>query len=95
MLKFLCTAAVDEQHWRAVPDLAGSETPEYLGRAVVALAADPDTTLKEHSGQVGWGGVAPDSCSANHLFALGLGLPQVHLRLDLQPQLLWSSEIER
>lgn len=41
----------DEQSWRSVPELAGSETPEYLGRAVAALAADPDVLRR--SGQVG------------------------------------------
>ncbi|EFN51575.1 hypothetical protein CHLNCDRAFT_140068 [Chlorella variabilis] len=41
----------DEQHWREVPELAaGSETPEYLGRAVAALAGD--AAVLRHSGQV-------------------------------------------
>ena len=44
-------AAADEQHWREVPELAaGSETPEYLGRAVAALAGD--AAVLRHSGQV-------------------------------------------
>ncbi|KAL4424274.1 hypothetical protein ABPG75_001575 [Micractinium tetrahymenae] len=39
----------DQQRWRDVPELAGSETPEYLGRAVASLAGDPD--VLRHSGQ--------------------------------------------
>ncbi len=31
----------DEAHWREWPALARTESPRYLGRAVVALAADP------------------------------------------------------
>jgi NAD(P)-dependent dehydrogenase (short-subunit alcohol dehydrogenase family) len=31
----------DEAHWRERPELARTESPRYLGRAVVALAADP------------------------------------------------------
>lgn len=30
-----------ERRWTRVPELAGSESPRYLGRAVAALAADP------------------------------------------------------
>jgi NAD(P)-dependent dehydrogenase (short-subunit alcohol dehydrogenase family) len=30
----------DEEHWREVPDLRPTESPRYLGRAVVALAGD-------------------------------------------------------
>ncbi|KAL4442691.1 hypothetical protein ABPG77_006685 [Micractinium sp. CCAP 211/92] len=41
--------ATDEQSWHDVAELAGSETPEYLGRAVAALAADPD--VLQHSGK--------------------------------------------
>jgi NAD(P)-dependent dehydrogenase (short-subunit alcohol dehydrogenase family) len=40
----------DEEHWREVPALAGTETPRYVGRAVVALAADPE--VMEKSGRV-------------------------------------------
>jgi NAD(P)-dependent dehydrogenase (short-subunit alcohol dehydrogenase family) len=36
----------DEQHWREVPDLNGTESTQYIGRAVVALAADPDVLEK-------------------------------------------------
>jgi NAD(P)-dependent dehydrogenase (short-subunit alcohol dehydrogenase family) len=32
----------DEQNWRDRPALARTESPRYLGRAVAALAADPD-----------------------------------------------------
>ena len=31
----------DEQNWKAFPGLKRTETPEYLGRAVAALATDP------------------------------------------------------
>lgn len=31
----------DEAHWRERPELAGTESPRYVGRAVAALAADP------------------------------------------------------
>lgn len=31
----------DEDHWRERPALARTESPRYVGRAVVALAADP------------------------------------------------------
>jgi len=40
----------DEAHWRERPALARTESPRYLGRAVVALAADP--RMLERSGQV-------------------------------------------
>lgn len=40
----------DEQHWRERPALARTESPRYLGRAVVALAADPQVMGK--SGEV-------------------------------------------
>jgi NAD(P)-dependent dehydrogenase (short-subunit alcohol dehydrogenase family) len=40
----------DEAHWHERPALAGTESPRYLGRAVVALAADPG--VMAHSGQV-------------------------------------------
>ena len=40
----------DEAHWNGVPALARTESPRYLGRAVVALAGDPD--VMRHSGQV-------------------------------------------
>jgi NAD(P)-dependent dehydrogenase (short-subunit alcohol dehydrogenase family) len=40
----------DEDHWREVPALAGTESPRYAGRAVVALANDED--VMEKSGRV-------------------------------------------
>jgi NAD(P)-dependent dehydrogenase (short-subunit alcohol dehydrogenase family) len=40
----------DEAHWRERPALARTESPRYLGRAVVALASDP--RVLERSGQV-------------------------------------------
>jgi NAD(P)-dependent dehydrogenase (short-subunit alcohol dehydrogenase family) len=36
----------DEQHWHQVPPLARTESPRYLGRAVVALASDPNVKAK-------------------------------------------------
>ena len=42
----LAAFKTDEQHWRDVPPLARTETPRYLGRAVAALAADPDVQRK-------------------------------------------------
>jgi NAD(P)-dependent dehydrogenase (short-subunit alcohol dehydrogenase family) len=36
----------DEQGWRTVPPLARTESPRYLGRAVAALAADPNVMAK-------------------------------------------------
>ncbi len=40
----------DEAHWRERPELTRTESPRYLGRAVVALASDP--RVLERSGQV-------------------------------------------
>lgn len=42
--------ATDEQHWHERPALARTESPRYLGRAVVALAGDPD--VQRRSGGV-------------------------------------------
>ena len=36
----------DEEHWRERPALARTESPRYLGRAVAALAADPNVMAK-------------------------------------------------
>jgi NAD(P)-dependent dehydrogenase (short-subunit alcohol dehydrogenase family) len=36
----------DEAGWRERPALAGTESPRYLGRAVAALAADPDVARR-------------------------------------------------
>lgn len=40
----------DEAHWHEQPSLARTESPRYLGRAIVALAADPQVMAK--SGEV-------------------------------------------
>ncbi|HEX7118240.1 MAG TPA: SDR family oxidoreductase [Longimicrobiales bacterium] len=40
----------DEEDWHTRPELARTESPRYVGRAVVALAADPDVMVK--SGRV-------------------------------------------
>lgn len=40
----------DEAHWRERPALTRTESPRYLGRAVVALAGDP--RVLERTGQV-------------------------------------------
>lgn len=40
----------DEAHWRERPELASTESPRYLGRAVAALAADRE--VLKRSGQV-------------------------------------------
>ncbi|MBX3159020.1 MAG: SDR family oxidoreductase [Deltaproteobacteria bacterium] len=42
----LAAFKTDEDHWRDVPPLARTESPRYLGRAVVALAADPAILAK-------------------------------------------------
>ena len=39
----------DEQHWRMVPALKQTESPQYVGRAVARLAADPK--VMRRSGQ--------------------------------------------
>lgn len=36
----------DEAHWRDIPALAGTESPRYVGRAVVALARDQQIMQK-------------------------------------------------
>jgi NAD(P)-dependent dehydrogenase (short-subunit alcohol dehydrogenase family) len=36
----------DETHWQERPALARTESPRYLGRAVAALAADPQVLSK-------------------------------------------------
>lgn len=38
--RVLAAFKVDEQHWQDIPGLAQTESPEYAGRAVVALATD-------------------------------------------------------
>jgi NAD(P)-dependent dehydrogenase (short-subunit alcohol dehydrogenase family) len=42
----LDTMGATEQTWQDVPRLARTETPRYAGRAVVALAADPQVLTK-------------------------------------------------
>jgi NAD(P)-dependent dehydrogenase (short-subunit alcohol dehydrogenase family) len=44
--RVLAAFSTDEAHWRDFPGLQGTETPEYVGRAVVALAADPQVMQK-------------------------------------------------
>ena len=39
----------DESHWQERPALARTESPRYLGRAVAALAADPQVLAKSGS----------------------------------------------
>jgi NAD(P)-dependent dehydrogenase (short-subunit alcohol dehydrogenase family) len=50
---------VTEENWRAGaakdPNFAFSETPHYLGRAVAALAADPDVLAKSGRALATWG----------------------------------------
>jgi NAD(P)-dependent dehydrogenase (short-subunit alcohol dehydrogenase family) len=40
----------DENHWHEVEELKNTETPYYIGRAITALASDPN--VMEKSGQV-------------------------------------------
>ena len=40
----------DEEHWQQVPDLARTESPQYIGRAVAALSAD--TQVMEKTGRI-------------------------------------------
>jgi NAD(P)-dependent dehydrogenase (short-subunit alcohol dehydrogenase family) len=40
----------DEEHWQEIEELKQTETPYYIGRAITALANDPDVLKK--SGQV-------------------------------------------
>jgi NAD(P)-dependent dehydrogenase (short-subunit alcohol dehydrogenase family) len=40
----------DEAHWQERPALARTESPRYLGRAIAALAAEPD--VFRHTGRV-------------------------------------------
>src|SRR5690606_41007477 len=50
---------VTEENWRDAiaqdPHFAHSETPAYLGRAVAALAADPDVMAKTGRALATWG----------------------------------------
>ncbi|CAM5783742.1 MULTISPECIES: SDR family NAD(P)-dependent oxidoreductase [Brevibacillus] len=40
----------DADHWQAVEELKNTETPHYIGRAICALAGDPE--VKQKSGQI-------------------------------------------
>lgn len=42
----LAAFKTDEQHWQQIPPLARTESPRYLGRAVAALARDPNVHAK-------------------------------------------------
>lgn len=42
----LAAFKTDEAHWQNVPPLARTESPRYLGRAVAALAHDPEIHAK-------------------------------------------------
>lgn len=42
----LAAFKTDEARWTTVPPLARTESPRYLGRAVVALACDPEVLAK-------------------------------------------------
>lgn len=42
----LASVGASEANWRDFPALASTETPRYVGRAVAALAADPDVMAK-------------------------------------------------
>jgi NAD(P)-dependent dehydrogenase (short-subunit alcohol dehydrogenase family) len=42
----LASQKTDEAHWRDFPQFARTESPRYVGRAVAALAADPEVMQK-------------------------------------------------
>ncbi|HEU4885024.1 MAG TPA: SDR family NAD(P)-dependent oxidoreductase [Longimicrobium sp.] len=42
----LASQKTDEAHWRDFPQFARTESPRYVGRAVAALAADPQVMRK-------------------------------------------------
>jgi NAD(P)-dependent dehydrogenase (short-subunit alcohol dehydrogenase family) len=42
----LAAFKTDEEHWQSVPPLARTESPRYVGRAVVALAGDGNVIAK-------------------------------------------------
>jgi NAD(P)-dependent dehydrogenase (short-subunit alcohol dehydrogenase family) len=42
----------DESHWQERPSLARTESPRYLGRAIAALAADPNVQKKSGTVQL-------------------------------------------
>jgi NAD(P)-dependent dehydrogenase (short-subunit alcohol dehydrogenase family) len=45
----LAAFKTDEAHWQNVPPLSRTESPRYLGRAVAALASDPNVHAKTGS----------------------------------------------
>jgi NAD(P)-dependent dehydrogenase (short-subunit alcohol dehydrogenase family) len=47
----LAAFKTDEAHWQSIPPLARTESPRYLGRAVVALATDENVHVKTGSVQ--------------------------------------------
>ena len=49
----------DERRWRERPELARTETPRYVGRAVVALASDP-RVMEKSGGVFRVGDLAPE-----------------------------------
>jgi len=44
--RVLAAFKINEQQWKKIPGLKQTETPEYTGRAVAALAADPKVVRK-------------------------------------------------
>lgn len=40
----------DEEHWQDIKELANTETPHYVGRAICALASDP--SVHQKAGQI-------------------------------------------
>jgi len=44
--KLLKNHNMDEQHWHEIPELKDTQSTLYGGRAVVALASDPDVMQK-------------------------------------------------
>lgn len=42
----------DEQTWQDHPPLARTESPRYLGRAIVALASDPEVARRSGTVQL-------------------------------------------
>lgn len=55
----LAAFGTDEDGWRDVPALAGTESPRYAGRAIVALAADP--AVMDRTGQAWPAGVLAEA----------------------------------
>ena len=51
----------DEEHWRERPALATTESPRYVGRAVAALASDPEV-MRKSGGVYRVGDLAAEYC---------------------------------